>query len=73
MVHWPTASNETVDPETLHTDVVVETKDTVRPELALADGVKDPLPMALFVRELNVMIFAPRVTAKLLVTVGAAW
>ena len=36
MVHWPTISIVTVEPETVHTWVVSEAKLTVRFELAVA-------------------------------------
>ena len=59
-------------PLTVQIGVVVEAKPTVKPELAVAESVTEPLPKATAVGCVNVMVCAACVTLKLCVTGGAA-
>jgi len=56
MVHVPTDSNVTVDPEMVQTDVVCELKLTARPELAVALTVNGAEPYARLASGLKVMV-----------------
>ena len=74
IVHVPTVSRVTSVPATVHTDVVVELKATVRPDEAVAAIVTGESARVLFARGPNVIawLFSAAATAKLWVTCGAA-
>ena len=71
-VHVPTATRVTVVPERLHTPVVCELNDTVRPDVAVALTLNADVPKDLFDRAPKVMVWVRFVTWKLWLTDGAA-
>ena len=70
--HWPTASSDTLDPATLQVAGVEEAKATTRLELAVADTVNAPEPIARSVRAAKVIVLVPGVMLKLCTTGVAA-
>ena len=71
MEQVPTETSVTVVPLTVQIGVVVEAKLTVKPELAVAASVTEPLPKTTEVGCVNVIVWLACVTLKLCVT-GAA-
>ena len=68
----PAATSVTVVPLTVQIGVVVEAKLTVKPELAVAESVTEPLPKTTEAGCVNVMVCAACVTSKLFETGAAA-
>jgi len=65
MVQSPPATNVTVDPATVQTEVVCESKLTLKPELALALTANGEEPSALVDNGPNVIVCGMGVTWKL--------
>ena len=72
MEQVPAETSVTVVPLTVQTGVVVDAKLTVKPELAVAESVTEPLPKATAVGCVNVRVWLGCVTLKLCVTGVAA-
>jgi hypothetical protein len=71
-VQVPPATNVTVDPDTVHTDVVCELKFTANPEVADALTVKGAAPKVWLASPPNVIVWLSGFTVKLWLTDGAA-
>ena len=76
-VHAPAATNVSVVPLTVHTLLVVDAKDTGRPELAVADSAGDAVPTVGFAGavKVTVMVWASNgagATVMVLETAAAA-
>ena len=74
-VHVPGARNETVEPDTPHTEGLPEEKATARPELAAAVTVYVGPPVAAPPGgvEVKLIVWPAMFTAKDWETCGAAW
>jgi hypothetical protein len=64
-VHVPTATNVTVDPETVHIDKLCELKLTGRPEVAVAETANGAAPNATFDNAPKLIVCPVCVTLKL--------
>ena len=71
MEQLPADTSVTVEPLTVQIGVVVEAKLTVKPELAVAESVTEPLPRATAAGCVNVIVWVA-CTLKLCVTGVAA-
>lgn len=71
MVQLPAATNVTVDPDTVHIEVVVDENVTARPEVVVAATLNGALPNVFPDNVPNVIVWAAFATANVLSMFGA--